>query len=72
MLYSVMGNKCNENEGTFRVGIQIMIPISYLTEYKSFHSVQHWEVAVYLIGMVALYLKFKLLFYIFTSPSDIL
>ena len=36
-----MGNKCNENEGTFRVGIQIMIPISYLTEYKSFHSAHH-------------------------------
>ena len=54
MLYSVMGNKCNENEGTFRVGIQIMIPISYLTEYKSFHSVQHWETAVYFIVMVPL------------------
>ena len=49
-----MGNKCNENEGTSRVGIQIMIPISYLTEYKSFYSIQHWEAIFYFILMVSL------------------
>ena len=61
MLYSVMGNKCNENEGTFRVGIQIMIPISYLTEYKSFYSAYHWDFEFKLPFLM--YLQYEGIFY---------
>ena len=56
-----MGNKCNENEGTFRVGIQIMIPISYLTEYKSFYSAHYWDFEFKL--SFVMYLKHQGIFY---------
>ena len=56
-----MGNKCNENEGTSRVGIQIMIPISYLTEYKSFYSAHDWDFEFKL--PFVMYLKHQGIFY---------